>query len=308
MPQAPGEAIAQRVRLHPCARPVRRDADKVQFGLSPGSGIVVAGLTEAEAGWLLSLAAPRRAHAPMHYGAPGVLLASAGGWGLSAARALELLGVLQTHGLIADDRGITDGSTRAQEVSGRSARQSATASANQQVCVLGHGGVPGAIRDHLSASGAANVIDAFDLTHPAALCLVVVRDAIGPRERASWVRSGLAHMPIVIHHRRAVLGPLVGVEGVGPCLVCLDLARRDRDTAWPLIASQLDDVPADGDADVSADVTLTGTVASLTAMLVRAHLDGIQVPTGVTWEVSLPWPHVVTRHWSRHVSCVEHDG
>lgn len=302
MRQAPGEATATRVKLRPCARPVRRAVDEVQFGLSPGRGIVVAGLSEAEVGWLISLAAPRRAHAGVQQHAPGVLLASAGGWGLSTGRARELLGLLRAHGLLVED--ITVAGSAVQQQAG----PERPAGGDQQVCVLGHGAVPEAIRGHLSGSGAVHVMDTFDVARPAALCLLVVRDAIGPRDRASWVRSGLAHMPIVIHHRRAVLGPLIGVEGRGPCLMCLDLTRRDRDAAWPLIVSQLGDAPVDGDADVSTDVTLTGTVASLTAMLVRAHLDGISVPTGVTWEVSLPWPFVTTRHWSRHICCVEHEG
>lgn len=44
------------VRLRPTAHPVRRAPDQVQFGLSPSTGIVLAGLTEAESELLLSLA------------------------------------------------------------------------------------------------------------------------------------------------------------------------------------------------------------------------------------------------------------
>ncbi|MGB3829810.1 MAG: hypothetical protein WA962_13640 [Ornithinimicrobium sp.] len=297
MPQHPGDVIAQRVTLRARARPVRRGVGEVQFGLNPEHGIVMAGLSEAEAGWLLSLdGAPQRPSTPLRRG-PGVLLTSAGGWGLSASRALELLDVLHAHGLVVEE------STRPGRghagVAARDIRDGV-------VVVLGRGAVPDSIRDHLRTAGTAGVSEVFDPTQPPALTVLVVRDAVGPRDRTWWVRSGQAHLPVVISHHRAVLGPLLGNSADGPCLTCLDLTRRDRDTAWPLIAAQLGHSPSDWAAEVSTEPTLSTTVASLTTMLVRAHLRSLSPPVGVTWEVALPWPHVTTRQWPRHLACGEH--
>jgi len=302
MPHAPGDIIAQRVRLRDHARPIRRSASEVQFGLSPHRGIVLSGLSEAETGWLLSLASvPRRptSRSRSTTAHPGVLLGTATGWGLSASRALELLAVLRAHDLLADETRLPSVSAGVEPISAHSSRP--------QVCVLGAGSVPESIRSHTSACDVATVSEAFDTRNPPVLTVIVVRDAVGERDRSSWARSGLDHMPVIIGHQRAVLGPLVKADGLGPCLVCLDLSRKDRDTAWPFIAAQISAVPSDWDCDISVDPPLGATIASLTAMLVRAHLHDVPVPDGVTWEVALPWPHVTTRLWHRHPACVEHN-
>ncbi len=302
MPHTPGDVIAQRVRLRDHARPLRRSPGEVQFGLVPHRGIVVTGLSEAETGWLLSLASvPRRPtrrsrSATAH---PGVLLGTATGWGLSASRALELLDVLRSHDLLDDEPRSTG-------------RASATGAAaphafRPTVCVLGTGSVPDAIRAHASTCHVATVSDAFDLERPPALTVIVVRDAVGERDRSSWARSGSAHMPVIIGDQHAVLGPLVTAYGRGPCLMCLDLSRKDRDIAWPFIAAQVSAMPSDWDCDINVDPPLDGTIGALAAMLISAHLAEVPVPDGVTWEVALPWPHVTTRIWHRHPACVEHD-
>ncbi len=247
---------------------------------------------------MLSLGGPTASSAYARSADPGVLLTSARGWGVSAPRASELLDVLHTHGLMVDESA-SSRHTRSSTV-GPTAR-------DRLVCVLGHGDVPDSIRTHISSAGTTRVSHEFDGIEPPDVTVLVVRDAIGPRDRASWARSPHAHVPVVIGHRRAVLGPVISSTAPGPCLMCLDLTRRDRDTAWPLIAAQFGDSPSDWGLGVSTDATLTAAVGALTAMLVRAHLDGVIVPCGVTWEVALPWPDVTTRRWPRHLACPEHD-
>lgn len=302
MPHTPGDVIAQRVRLRDHARPLRRSTTEVQFGLVPHRGIVVTGLSEAETGWLLSLASVPRRPTPRSRTVstqPGVLLGTASRWGLSAPRALELLDVLRAHDLLDDD-------SRPVVGAGDQGRPM-MATQRPGVCVLGTGSVPDSIRSHTARCEVATVTDAFNLDDPPGLTVLVVRDAVGERDRASWASSGLTHLPVIVGAQRAVLGPLVTAHEPGPCLVCLDLSRKDRDTAWPYIAAQVSAVPCDWDCDITVDPPLDGVIGALAAMLISAHVDKVAVPKGVTWEVALPWPQVTTRVWHRHPACVEHD-
>lgn len=303
MRHTPGDVIAQRVRLRDHARPLRRSTSEVQFGLLPQRGIVVTGLSEAETGWLLSLASAPRRRTRLSRPAtaqPGVLLGTATSWGLSASRALELLDVLRAHDLLEDEpRRVDNPDTVAGPTVARTPWP--------RVSVLGTGSVPDSIRAHTAACAVATVTDSFDVDTPPHLTVVVVRDAIGERDRSSWARSGLTHMPVIIGDQHAVLGPLITTHGHGPCLMCLDLSRKDRDTAWPCIAAQVSGVPSDWECDISVAPPLDGTIGALAAMLISAHVDKVPVPDGVTWEIALPWPHVTTRIWHRHPACVEHD-
>ncbi|MGB7424695.1 MAG: hypothetical protein WA903_07310 [Ornithinimicrobium sp.] len=298
MPQHSGPVLAQRVALASGVRPVRRGSGEIQFGLTPERGIVMAGLTEAEAGWLLSLGGPGGLKAEPRCADPGVLVASAAGWGVSLPRARELLDVLHTHGVV------VQGPSSTPETKMRSPSPARTRT--PVVCVLGHGGVPNSIRAQVGALGSPRVHSELDVAEPAEMTVVVVRDAISARDRSWWARSPLVHLPVVVGDRRAVLGPVITRGTPGPCLLCLDLTRRDRDTAWPLIVAQIADSTGNGTGQVNTDPILTAAVAASTAMVVRAHLDGLGVPSGVTWEVALPWPDVRTRRWPRHVACPDH--
>ena len=51
-------------------------------------------------------------------------------------------------------------------------------------------------------------------------------------------RQGIAHLPVVLDEDRIRVGPLV-VPGLTPCLTCLDLHRTDWDHAWPALLPQL---------------------------------------------------------------------
>ncbi|MGL4340787.1 MAG: TOMM precursor leader peptide-binding protein, partial [Rhodoglobus sp.] len=55
---------------------------------------------------------------------------------------------------------------------------------------------------------------------------------------ALWLRRDVPHLPVVLSDTSAMIGPLVE-PGSGPCLLCLELHRRDADDAWPAIATQL---------------------------------------------------------------------
>jgi hypothetical protein len=75
------------------------------------------------------------------------------------------------------------------------------------------------------------------------LAVLVAEWVIGPDDAAHWLRRDVPHLPIVGSDRTITVGPFVE-PGRGPCIYCLQLARRDADPAWPAIATQLWGRPA----------------------------------------------------------------
>ncbi|CAN5530370.1 hypothetical protein BH23ACT6_BH23ACT6_10450 [soil metagenome] len=281
------------VRLRHHARPLRRGPGQVQFGLNAEHGVVLEGLTEAEVMWLLSLPTGTGAGRGSTDLVAGNI-AAGHRWGLAATRVSWLLDLLHTHDLLAAPA----------EHSG-SNREPEPNSAQHQVSVLGGGSTTESIRAGIAAVGPVRVWDYLEPGTRPDVVLLVVNEAVGPSDAKAWARSGIRHTPVVVHQHRVVLGPVVA-PGEGPCLVCLDLRRTDRDAAWPLVAAQFDAVPSEWAAPVNAEPALTAAATGLCALLVRALVQGARVPPGVTWEVSSPLPQVTTRHWLPHPWCTAH--
>lgn len=70
------------------------------------------------------------------------------------------------------------------------------------------------------------------------LVVLVDHNVTRPERAAHWLRRDVPHLPIVYGDRVARIGPVVE-PGLGPCVRCLELHRRDADPAWPAIATQL---------------------------------------------------------------------
>ncbi|RZS65793.1 hypothetical protein EV187_1495 [Agromyces ramosus] len=94
--------------------------------------------------------------------------------------------------------------------------------------------------DVVEADRADGDPDASDATpgDRAALAVIAATWAVRPARHLPWLRRDVPHLAIVFDDTGARVGPLVE-PGLGPCLRCLDLARRDEDPAWPVIAAQL---------------------------------------------------------------------
>ena len=97
---------------------------------------------------------------------------------------------------------------------------------------------PGEVADHADPARdgttgvAASVLDAVSIA-------VIAADwVVRPARHLRWLRRDVPHLAIVFDDAGARVGPLVE-PGAGPCLRCLELARRDADAAWPAIAAQL---------------------------------------------------------------------
>jgi len=71
-----------------------------------------------------------------------------------------------------------------------------------------------------------------------ALAILAGHYVLPPELHALWLRRDVPHLPVLLGDAAAVVGPFVE-PGSGPCLLCLELHRRDLDAAWPAIATQL---------------------------------------------------------------------
>jgi bacteriocin biosynthesis cyclodehydratase domain-containing protein len=76
-----------------------------------------------------------------------------------------------------------------------------------------------------------------------ALVVIIADWAITPARHLPLMRRDVPHLVVLCDDAGIRVGPLVE-PGVGPCVRCLDLARRDEDAAWPVIAAQLAGRPA----------------------------------------------------------------
>lgn len=116
--------------------------------------------------------------------------------------------------------------------------------------------------------------------------LVIARGVVPPEANAFWLRRDVPHLAAVVGDGAVRLGPLVE-PGAGPCLVCVELHRRDADAAWPAIATQLltrppRDAPAPLAADVAATIArlvlrrLSGSPSAATVLRITADGGRVQ--------------------------------
>jgi hypothetical protein len=133
------------------------------------------------------------------------------------------------------------------------------------------------------------------------LGVVVGRHAHDAAEAAIWLASDVPHLAVLVRECDVVVGPLV-VPGEGPCLHCLDLARRDRDPQWPTVLPQLLEGREDSTAGPVAGL---GQMAAGLAVLVGlAALDGHGADAaGLAATLTLPYGVPAWRRWAPHPSC-----
>jgi hypothetical protein len=132
--------------------------------------------------------------------------------------------------------------------------------------------------------------------------LAVLTDGYPPEFPATLVAGAVAHLTAAASEAIGVVGPLV-IPGRTACLSCVDLARSDRDPAWPLILAQ-----ASGRASQPAAcaAALAAAVAAQATAQALAYLDqaapGPAVING-TLELVLPDWQWRRRSWATHPHC-----
>jgi bacteriocin biosynthesis cyclodehydratase domain-containing protein len=116
------------------------------------------------------------------------------------------------------------------------------------------------------------------------------------------MRERIPHLAASASEAIGVVGPLV-LPGRSACLRCLDLARTDRDPAWPLILAQLAGRQPDPPA---CDASLAAAVAAQAAAQALAFTDRPDQPgpvTNGTLEFVLPGWQWRRRTWPPHPDC-----
>ncbi|HEY6277400.1 MAG TPA: hypothetical protein VIX86_13830 [Streptosporangiaceae bacterium] len=133
--------------------------------------------------------------------------------------------------------------------------------------------------------------------------LVILADSYQRELPGALLRAGVPHLAMSAGEAIGVVGPLV-LPGQTACLRCLDLARAERDPAWPLILAQL----TRGGADPPAcDTVLAMAVAAQGAAQVLSFVDrGAAASAAVngTLELVLPDWQWRRRSWRPHERCL----
>jgi hypothetical protein len=132
--------------------------------------------------------------------------------------------------------------------------------------------------------------------------LAVLVGTPDPELAARLMRERTPHLAASASEAIGVVGPLV-TPGKSACLRCLDLARTDRDPAWPLILAQLagrQPDPAACDAALAAAVAAQATAQALAFIDRPAQAGPV---TNGTLELVLPGWQWRRRTWPPHRDC-----
>jgi bacteriocin biosynthesis cyclodehydratase domain-containing protein len=132
--------------------------------------------------------------------------------------------------------------------------------------------------------------------------LAVLLGIPDPELAAGLMRERIPHLAVSASEAIGVVGPLV-LPGRSACLRCLDLARTDRDPAWPLILAQLASRQADPPA---CDAALAAAVAAHATAQALAFIDRPAQAgpvTNGTLELVLPAWQWRRRTWPPHLDC-----
>ncbi|HWR86155.1 MAG TPA: hypothetical protein VN200_09195, partial [Rhodoglobus sp.] len=105
------------------------------------------------------------------------------------------------------------------------------------VAVTGHDELATAIAGMLAGSGVRTTVAADPDSLPdgtPAIAVLAAHFVLDPTTHGHWLRRDVPHLPVVLSDTGAHIGPIVE-PGSGPCLLCLELHRRDADEAWPAV-------------------------------------------------------------------------
>jgi len=309
-------------RMRPAIKPgllaVWRNRDTVQIGIDPRRAIALTGMRGAAV--LLGLLDGSRDLAQV--------LATAGELGISAEAADRVIALLAAGGAL-HDFPVTAYRAMPPGLRTRLAPELATAALahgdgdggarvlarRQGACVRveGMSRVGLCVASLLTASGVGMVVSTgwppgsgAPPAGPAGAGrrpdLVIFADVYRRELPELLRRQGVPHLAAAASEAIGVVGPLVLPRGTA-CLRCLDLARAERDPAWPLILAQL----TGGGADPPAcDTVLAVAVAAQAAAQALAFVDrpmSASAVTNGTLELVLPDWRWRRRTWMPHDRC-----
>ena len=302
-----------RPALKPGLLPVWRDRDTLQIGIDPRRAVALTGM--AGVAWVVSLLDGSRDRTQVVRAAAGrgippeaaervlALLAAAGALDDFPAATLRVLAQPQRARLAAELAAASlarrDGDGGARNLARRQAAL---------VQVYGRGRAAAGIGSLLAASGIGDVTRAGQAGETAAAPgwprpdLAVLTGRQPMELRASLMGEQIPHLAVSADEAIGIVGPLV-IPGRTACLRCLDLARSERDPAWPLILAQLAGREPDPPA---CDAPLAAAVAAQAAAQALAFVDYPAEPGAVTngtLELVLPGWQWRRRTWPCHQGC-----
>jgi hypothetical protein len=132
--------------------------------------------------------------------------------------------------------------------------------------------------------------------------LAVLTDGYPVELPAELVTARVPHLAASAREAIGVVGPLV-LPGQSACLHCVELARSDRDPAWPFILAQLAGHTAQ---PVACAATLATAVAAQAVSQLLSCLDlarPAEAVTNATLELVSPSWQWRRRSWPRHARC-----
>ncbi len=300
-----------RPALKPGLLPVWRDRDTLQIGIDPRRAVALTGMSDA--GCVIGLLDGSRDRAQV--------IAAASDRGIPAQLTERVLTLLAAGGALDD---FPAGTYRAlpRQLRARLAPELAAASLAHgdgdggarilarrraaYVTLYGGGRLRSGVADLLTASGIGELADAEATGPPSPPAirpdLAVLLGNPVPELGASLLRDRIPHLAASAGEAIGVVGPLV-LPGKSACLRCLDLARTDRDPAWPLIFAQLAGRQPDPPA---CDASLAAAVAAQATAQALAFIDRpgrVGAVTSGTLELVLPAWQWRRRTWLPHPDC-----
>jgi len=217
----------------------------------------------------------------------------------------SIAGILATSGIgrVDSEDAQPPGSAAAQPSRARGSAGTPSGMAQSQVpaAQVPAARVPAA-RVHSARVHSARVYAARARARAALPDLAVLIGTPDPELAARLMRERTPHLAASASEAIGVVGPLV-IPGKSACLRCLDLARTDRDPAWPLILAQLagrQPDPAACDAALAAAVAAQVTAQALAFIDRPAQAGPV---TNGTLELVLPGWQWRRRTWPPHRDC-----
>ena len=132
--------------------------------------------------------------------------------------------------------------------------------------------------------------------------LVILTGSQGPELAAGLLADGVPHLAVAAGEAIGTVGPLV-LPGRSACLHCLDLARSERDPAWPMVLAQLIGRQLNTPA---CDCVLATSVAAQASAQALAFVDRggtADAVTNGTLELVLPEWQWRRRTWMPQAGC-----
>lgn len=143
-----------------------------------------------------------------------------------------------------------------------------------------------------------SVVMGSALSEPQVDVVFVIADFVQPLHRSGdWHRRNKPHIPVTYGDSTIEIGPILGLEDSAPCAMCIALAKTDADSAWPIMATQLNGM-------MSALPTAL-VVHELTTILARwlSHPETLAISASQSAVIDVVSGHRERRRFSVHAEC-----